>query len=316
MKYLLYFFCVVLSYASVLHPIQTLEAEGNVVALSLHKDKLIAGTDNGILEVFDTKNSQKIFETKFAKIKDFMGDEIAPKVFCVDYDALSNSYLAVIQAGSGARELVFIQGKEQRKLLDKSKKLYISQAKFANDGKVLVALLSNELILLDIKSLKQIYRFQVNHSHFSDLKVDKNRIYALDGCESGILSYIDINNGKILKVLKGANVDNTYKVDLKNGYALGAGQDRRGSVYNIQEGSYKIFEASFLIYAGALSPSAKFAAFSFNENNDIAVFDVANEQKLYMLKGQKSTLNSIVFNGEKEIFSASDDKYILRWRLP
>lgn len=316
MKYILCFLFAISSYATILHPIKSIQASGNVVALSLVQDRLVAGTDAGVLEAFDIKSLKKIFEIKFPKIKDFMGDLMPPKVFSVDYDKATQSYLAVVQAKSGARELILIHNAQQKKLIDKSQKLYISKAKFTDNNRVLIALLSNELILLDRENLKQLYRFQVNHSRFSDFQLSENRLYAVEGCESGVLSYIDIARGKIIKIFKGANVDNTYKVDIKNGFILGSGQDRRGSVYNIKTRTYKIFHAPFLIYAGALSPKAKLAAFAFNQENDIVIFNVKNEKKLYTLQGHKSTLNSIVFQNQKELFSAGDEKYIQKWRLP
>jgi WD40 repeat protein len=316
MRYLIYLLCVVFSYASVLSPQKLIEARGNVIDLGVYGNKLIAGSASGTLEVFDINDGSRLMEVQFDKIKDFMGDLIYPKVFSVDYDPKTNAYIAVVQAQSGARELVHVKDDIVTKLINKDENLYISKAKFLNNNRALLGLLSNEIILYDIAKKEQIYRFQVNFSHFSDLKVSEDRRFALNGCESGELSLIDVEKGKIIKVLKGGNVDNTYKVDIKNGYALGAGQDRRGIIYKISTGSFIRFDAPFLIYAGALSPQAKFAAFAFTQENDIVVFDLASQKKLHTLKGQKSTLNSIVFSSEKELFSGSDDKYIIKWRIP
>ena len=135
-------------------------------------------------------------------------------------------------------------------------------------------------------------------------------------CESGEITLFEALNGKIIKVLKGGNVDNVYKVDFKKDVVLCAGQDRRGIVYNVQNGSYERFDGSFLIYAGALSPSLKWGAFAFNEQNDIVLFDLVTKSKAHTLKGQKSTLNTIVFASEKELVSSSDDQFIMIWRLP
>jgi WD40 repeat protein len=97
---------------------------------------------------------------------------------------------------------------------------------------------------------------------------------------------------------------------------LCAGQDRRGIIYELGNGAYERYDGSFLLYAGALSPSLKFGAYAFNEQNDIVLFDLASKSKVYTLKGQKSTLNTIVFASERELVSSSDDQFIMIWRLP
>jgi WD40 repeat protein len=301
--------------AGILSPSKQIEASGNVIDMIIYQDDLVAGTTAGTLEVYDTKTYEQKLLIPFGQITDFMGDIINPKVFSVDYDASSNSYIAVLQASNGSRELLHVKDSVKTKLIDAEQKLYISKAKFVDANRVLLALLSNEIILFDIKNKKDIYRFQVNFSHFSDLKLNENKTQAVNGCESGEISVINIEKGEVSKVLKGGNVDNVYKVDIKNGFALGAGQDRRGIVYDIKDGSYKRFDSSFLIYSGALSPSAERVAFSFGENNDIAVFDRNSLKRLHTLKGQKSTLNTIVFQNENVLFSSSDDRYIMKWEL-
>jgi WD40 repeat protein len=179
----------------------------------------------------------------------------------------------------------------------------------------MVALLSNEYILFDIKEKKMLYRIHVSYSHFSDFMLSSDKSILVGSSESGEISVLNVENGKIIKTLKGANVDNVYKVDIKNSKVLGAGQDRRGIIYDLDTGSHIRFDAHFLIYAGALSPSAKKAAFAFTEDNDIVIFDVFSEKKLHTLRGQKSTLNSIVFIDENTLVSGSDDKLIMLWKL-
>lgn len=317
MKFLISIICILCSLeAAVVTPTKLIEASGNVIDLSIYNNKLIAATSSGTLEVYDTTTYEKILHVNFENIKDFMGDVIAPKVFSADYEPTSEAYLGVVQASNGARELVHVKDDVKTVLIDEEEKLYISKAKFVDASRILIALLSNEIILFDIEQKKALYRFQVNFSHFSDMKLNENRTLAVNGCESGEITVINIEKGNISKVLKGGNVDNVYKVDIKNGYVLGAGQDRRGIVYELSSGNYIRFDAPFLIYAGALSPSANLGVFAFNENNEIVVFNLKSSARLHTLKGQKSTLNSIVFKNETELFSGSDDKYIIKWDLP
>jgi WD40 repeat protein len=119
----------------------------------------------------------------------------------------------------------------------------------------------------------------------------------------------------MIKKLEGGNKDNVFKVDFKNGKVSAAGQDRIGAVYDLKSKNIQTFKAPFLIYATGLSPDATKSAYAFGLDNEIAVFNLSTNSKEYNLKGQKSTLNSIVFYDNNTIYSGSDDKYIMKWSL-
>jgi hypothetical protein len=74
-------------------------------------------------------------------------------------------------------------------------------------------------------------------------------------------------------------------------------------------------EANFLIYAGILSADGTKAAYAFNEENEIIVVDTQEAKKAYLLSGQKSTLNAILFRENNSLISASDDEFIMLWKL-
>ncbi len=297
-------------------PKKMIEAGGNVQSIVVYGDKIVAGTAGGTLEVYKLSDASLSHKIVFEKIKDFTGESVAPKVFSVDMLEGTNTYLAVLQASSGARELVLIENGVKKVLIDAASNKFITKAKFVDKNTILVALMSNELMLWDIALRKELYIVQANPSHFSDFALNENKTIVASSCESGEITLSDVQSGKIIKVLSNGNVDNVYKVDFRNGKVLCAGQDRRGIVYDVKSGKFDRFDASFLIYAGALSPSSKLGAFAFNEQNDIVIFDLENRTKVYTLMGQKSTLNTIVFASEKELVSGSDDKFILIWRLP
>jgi len=169
--------------------------------------------------------------------------------------------------------------------------------------------------LLDIKSKKELYRVQLSESKFSDFALNEDKTQVVFSCESGVLNVVDIQTGKMLKELKGQNVDNVYRVDFKKGMVSGAGQDQRGSLYDVASGEGDYIKGSFLIYGTALSPSASKVAFAMDEKNNISVYNTSNKSKIALLKGQKSTLNVILFKDENRLFSASDDNTIMVWDL-
>lgn len=297
-------------------PRKIIEAGGNVQNIALYGDKIIAGTANGTLEIYTLEEGTFVSKIEFEKIKDFTGDLIAPKVFSVDMLENSSTYLAVLQTTSGARELYIVENGKKIELIGVSKNMMINKAKFVDKNRILIALMSNELVLFDIASKKELYRVQANPSHFSDFAMNENKTIVASSCESGEITLSEISTGKTLKVLSKGNVDNVYKVDFKHGKILCAGQDRRGIVYDVQSGMFDRYDGSFLIYAGALSPSAKLGAFAFNEKNDIVIFDLTQKVMQHTLVGQRSTLNTIIFANEKVLVSGSDDKFIIIWRLP
>ncbi|MBL0686705.1 MAG: WD40 repeat domain-containing protein [Sulfurospirillum sp.] len=309
------FLLIVTIQANTIKPYYSIEASGNVIDIVIVDDMLAVSTDRGTIEAYSITSKEQIMLNQFPMIKDFMGDDIYPKVFSTDYLKLTKEYLAVVQGVSGSRELFIIKDNKKTRLISEKEKLFISKAKFVDDNHIMVALLSNEYILFDIKKRKKIYSKHISYSHFSDFMLSVDKKTLVGSSESGEITVLNVKDGTIIKTLKGANVDNVYKVDIKNSKVLAAGQDRRGTVYDLGTGSYSRFDSNFLIYAGALSPSARLAAFAFTEDNDIVIFDILLNKRLYTLKGQKSTLNSIVFIDEENLVSGSDDKFIMMWKL-
>jgi WD40 repeat protein len=52
-----------------------------------------------------------------------------------------------------------------------------------------------------------------------------------------------------------------------------------------------------------------------DEKNNISVYNRQTKEKIALLEGQKSTLNTIVFKDENILFSASEDSRVLMWNL-
>ncbi len=306
----------VIVYAKILMPVGEIEAGGNVIDLVVKDGKIIVATDSGSLEIYNQKSLKLEKRVAFEPIKDFMDNPINPKLFSVDKVDAKEIYLALLQSPTSYRRLAVVKDGKVEYLIQEDDRLMIKKAKFVTEDKVLLGLLSNEIILFDIHAKKSIYRFQLSQSHFSDFVLNEDKTFFAATDESGKVYLVDTFRGNVLKTYAGGNVDNVYKLDMKKDRIITAGQDRRGIVYDRSSKDFDRYDASFLIYACALSPSSKIAAWAFNEKNDIILFNLDTKTKIHTLRGQKSTLNSIVFVNEKELFSASDDKFIMQWRLP
>jgi WD40 repeat protein len=300
--------------ASIITPALEIKVKGNAQDIILEKDDLIIATDAGKVFRYDVKNKKFIKEISIPTIKDFMGDVIPAKIFSVDF--VDGRYMFLSDSGVGGYSNLWIhEDNKTKQIIDPSYKGAIIKARLIDKDHALLGFLGNEASLYDLKNKKELYRFQLSPSKFSDFALNEDKTKAAYGCESGVITVIDVKKGKKIKDLKGINKDNVYKVAFKKDIITGAGQDRRGSFYDLKSGKGSYFEGNFLIYATALSPSAKRVAFAMDENNNITIYNLAKKAKIATLKGQKSTLNSIIFKDEDTIFSASDDDTVMMWKL-
>lgn len=298
----------------IVRPTLQIVVKGIAKDIVVKKDHLYIATDQGRLQVYDYIKKEFVKEITLPNVIDFMGDSVPARVFSVDY--MEGRFLLLSDSGKGGYSDLWIhENNETIQLLNYEDKKTMIKARFIDKEHILLGYLSNEAALYDIKERKELYKVQLSESKFSDFALNEDKSQAVFGCESGVLSIIDTRNGSVIKTLKGINKDNTYKVDYKLDTVAAAGQDRRGALYSVSKGTGDFIEGNFLIYATGLSPSAAFVAFSMDEQNNISIFDVVTKSRLYLLQGQKSTLNAIVFKDENTLFSASDDKTVMMWKL-
>jgi len=304
---------IILFGVDTIKPDYQIEINGTAKDMVLRGDTLVIATDMGHIEIFNYKERKKIKEISIPDIKDFMGDIVPARVMSVDN--IDNRYLLLSDSGKGGYSNLFIYENNLTQIFSPEDKRAIIKARFIDRDHILLGYLSDEVSLLDLNRKKELYREQLSESKFSDFALNGDKTKAIFSCESGVLTLIDVKSGKVIKKLKGQNVDNVYRVDFKEDIVSGAGQDRRGSIYNIKTGRGDYIQGDFLIYSTALSPDGKKVAFSMDEKNNIYIYNTDTKSNIAILKGQKSTLNVIIFKDEKHLFSASDDNTIMAWKL-
>ncbi len=313
-KSILFSLLSVMTFASnVFTPVDAIDINGTAKDMVLHDKKLVIATDMGHIEVYDSQTRDKLKEISIPDVKDFMGEVMPARV--MSSDSIGEKYLLLSDSGKGGYSNLYIYDNHLTQLLSPDDKEAIIKARFIDESHILLGYLGNEVALLDLKSKKERYKVQLSESKFSDFALNEDKTQAVFSCESGVLSVVDVKSGKVLKVLKGQNLDNVYKVDFKHGMVSAAGQDQRAALYDVKSGKGDYIKGHFLIYATALSPSASKAAFAMDENNNITIYDTSSRAKIALLKGQKSTLNVIIFQDENRLFSASDDNTVLVWDL-
>ncbi len=297
-----------------LDPVFRITATGSVIDFILEKNILYAATDQGVVDIFDIKSGEKIDQLILPSIKDFMGDNIPPKIFSID--KIDDNILLVVQGKRGFRDVVVYSGKEFEKIIDSGNdKMLIIEARYFNKDKIVLGLLSNEILLYDIPGRSVLYKTHVSNYSLSDfcLNEDKSKIFIAD--ESGILRMVDTQTGEVIREFEGNNVDRVYKLDYKNGIIAGGGQDRRLGIYDIRADTKYFLQEDFLIYCVGLSNDGNLCAYSVNENNDVCIIEVETKQKMHILSGQESTLTKILFSSDNTLITSGEDPEILFWKL-
>jgi len=294
-------------------PTAQIEVDGVVKDMVLDGNDLVIATDMGHIEIYNIEENRTVKKIFLPKIKDFVGDEIPARVMSTD--VIDGKYLLLSDSGKNGYSNLFIYDKNLTQILSPKNKSAIIKARFIDKEHILLGYLSNEVSLLDLNSRKELYRVQLSESKFSDFALNEDKSQVVFSCESGVLNLVDIKSGKVIKELKGQNVDNVYRVDFKKDTVVGAGQDRRGSIYNVKTGEGSYIASNFLIYSTALTPSASKVAFSMDEKNNITIYNILTKSKIATLKGQKSTLSVMIFKDENRLFSASDDNTIMVWNI-
>ena len=314
LKVILFLFLSFVIYAKEYTPIEQIKVNGAVKDMVLRDNKLCIGTDTGVMQVYDIKEKKFIKKIKLPKIKDFMGDMINTRVNSVDF--LDGKYLLISDSGIGGySNITIVENNITKQIISHEKHYPIIKARFIDKNHILLGLLSSEFILYDLLNNKIIYQVQISESKFSDFALNEDKSKVAVSNESGVIYIVDTKTGKILKELKGQNVDNVFKVAFRKNIVTGAGKDRRGSIYDINSGKGEYIQGKFFIYSTGLSPSAQRVAFAMDEENNIYIYNTFTKSLLAKLKGQKSVLNNIIFKDENTIFSSSDDDTIMKWEL-
>lgn len=283
-----------------------------VTSINLFKNSLFVSTNAGKIEVFNIQNKKKIHTIKLPKIKDYFDNLIAPKIFQT-HTLDGNNILILSQKADGGAEIwLYNLAAKKLKNIDVKKSGIINRAYFVDKNSIALGFLSNEIGLFDINKNEFKWLVSPSQAVFSDMIVDSNFIFSTT--EGGIIYMIDIKTGAIKKEFSGANFDNIYKLAQAKDILITAGRDKNCGIYNIANGSFQRIQTEFLAYMVGISPDSKFGAVSFNENNDILVFDTQNLAKIAFLKGGDSLPNGIIFSSNN-IIASFDSNIILFWRL-
>lgn len=303
--------------AATLQSAYALKASGLVTDLLQVQNTLYAATDRGIIDLFDIPTQAHKGTITLPAVPDFLGDLSAPKIYSID--AFEGALLIVSQGKSGYRDVYMYREGALERIIDETSELIIKKGLFVDAQRIVLGLLSSEIVLFDTAKRALLYRKAIKArrsggSALGDIVLSEDRQTLVTADESGEVNLFKVNDFTHQKLLVGQNLDNIYKIDYKNRTVITAGQDRRCAIYR-QSGEAYYVSGTFLIYAAALSPSAARGVFASTIENDLLLFDTRTKATLATLKGHDATLSDIIFIDEEHLFSSAEEKTILFWNL-
>ncbi|WP_457621205.1 WD40 repeat domain-containing protein [Persephonella sp.] len=303
------------AYGKVFKNTDILDLKSAITEIRAKDSKLYVSVELGKIYVLDigTKKVEKVIQ--FPLIENYIGEKLEPKVFSVDVCSNGN-IISVVEGSDGTRELKFITVKDGviHTIIPGKERISMTKARFVDDNHVIVATTGDEILLVSLDDKKIHYRKTVGMSTFSDMEINDDKTLVAVGDESGDVHIADIKTGDLVKDLTGINVDRLFNVDFRNGKVASSGRDRRVAVYDLETGKGKRFDGKFLIFGLGLSPSARYVAYLYNDQNDVAVVDVHTGNRIDMLTGHKYTVSVILFLDEDSIVIGCDDGKIFFWR--
>lgn len=295
-----------------LNPSHKITAKDSINYISVYKNNLYASTNSGEVEIYDLDSRKKVDLIRLPNITDLWGESNPPRVFNT-HTLDGKKILIISQATADKSNLhIFSNGKLQNIDLGERSGI-IKNAFFVSDDEVVLGLRSFEIVRYNVRTGAVLWSVKPDFEVFTDLQIYNDKVFSTT--EGGTIYIIDLQRGKVERILKGANFDYIYALGVAKGVALTAGRDKICGVYNLISGNFKRVETEFMAYSVAISGAFPFrGAVGYNENGDILVFGVDSLDKIALLSGGNAPLNQVQFVGDK-IMAIFGGNEVLFWNL-
>ena len=308
---IMFFLSISLFALQTLKPNKLIRFSYYISKITFNNQYLIAGLENGTIEIKDMKSQKLIHQIKLPKIHDFMGDLIPMPIYSLD---ILNNKLLILAEGENASRILYIYNLKNKKLI----KIFqtpktLMQAKFINENKIIFAYLSDEIALFNLTYKKWEYDNQIGNYVFSVFALNPSKTMIALGDESGNIKIADVNTGKKIREIIGYNKDKTIALSFQKNLILNASVDKRIGIYDLNGNTKLTLEAKFIPYAAAISPNEKIFAYEYDDKNNIMVKNL-NNKSLFILKGHTMTLNDLEFLNDNTIISFSPAEIII-WKI-
>jgi len=276
------------------------------------RGKIYASTDEGSVNVFDAKTRQKLSSIDVPKTKDDKGLAFKPKIYSADH--LEGSTVMAVESGGEFRDVYLYKNGTFTKVADSRLGLMIKKVRFLDAGHILMGLSSDTIVLMDLVSKKIVYKVQAGGGVFSDMELSGSKNLVAVGDESGEIVMIQTRTGKIIKTLRGINLDAINRLAYSQNTIIAGGHDRRVGIYR-KGGSYFI-DTQFFVFAVGLNSDASMGVYSDGEENELQVVEIATQKKIARLKGGEVIYDRLLFIDNHTLIGCGEENKIYYWRIP
>ena len=301
----------------------------NITALKLDKNSLFIGTDAGEVLWYDLaqKKLNEHFFIKLPSVQNYYEKDISARIHSLD--EYGNSFLLVSEGDFGTQNISIcrnfkIKAKDNTACATiKSPFTNIKKAFFIDKDTALIALLSSEIKLVDLKGfanvnakkerkLSVLKEYKFSHTSLNDIVLNDDKVLA--ATESGELQVFDLKTWKLLANYDKINKDTLDQIDFKNGVVLSCGKERKIGIVRNNEQKFELMP--FLTYSCALSPSGQIAAYSMlkadNRNSNTTLVRTGDFKEIKIYENSEFFAKFIVFTNENEFIAAGGNTILFR----
>jgi len=302
--------------AADLKPVEKRDLQAAILDIVHEDGKLYVATDASKVVILDEKSLEPLQTIKVRQIKDFMGELNDADIYSVD--VLDGVVLYLAQAEDGYAELFLFHDGNGTKVLDKSKGVYAKAAKFIDRDHAALALMSDEVILYDLKNQKVVKTVKAGEYFYSAMAIDGERKHIVVGDEGGEVSVIETKPFRVAHIFKDINKDKILAISVAGDLiAAGSRADKTFALYHISTGkAKKVKNPDFFVYVTGISPDQKYAVYGDNEKYILKVVDTEMVEVRHRLVGHSHIVNVVNFLDKDTIITGGETGEIMKWELP
>jgi WD40 repeat protein len=306
----LIFFLTTLS-ARKIGPSAIFTVRGIVNDFALSDGKLYVATDRGSVEIFDLKEMKLLHRIVLEPVRNGRGERAPVRVLSVDVHRGRVLITGIVE--EGFRGVWIYENLRLEPLVKAKERLTLKEARFDDEGHVILGTFSSELIRYSPEERATLYRKKPADLAIGDMAMSADRKRVVMSDESGAVRILDARHGTLVKTLPTRHLDNVFHVAAAGGIVVTGGNDRRVCVYN-GEKSYD-FRTRFPVYCVGIGPDGKTGVYLDGDDQVLQVFDIESGRALHTLVGHEAVVNQIRFIDEKRLLSSEKGSRILLWEF-